>query len=144
MLTLFFCRHLGGVPLFCLQAGYAYGNADSFWFQAELEGDARVFGRRAAQAVVVVNVNGAPSLAAPIGPLATFALGSQASDDAGDAPGGRGQGGGGGSESGVLSVVGFALTDPDRDVDPVKVLVRCSYGFLDLNPAALDGVDFNS
>ena len=121
-----------GVP--SSQAGYAYGAADSFWFQAELEGDASVRSRRVAQAVVVVNVNDAPSLAAPRGPLDTFALGRTTTGDDG----------GGGGESGVLFIVGFALSDLDRDVDPVKVLVTCSYGFLDLNPDGLHGVDFNS
>jgi hypothetical protein len=83
--------------------------------------------------VVVVNVNDAPLLEAPVGPLDTFALGSTTTgDDGGD------------GESGVLFIVGFALSDLDRDVDPVKVLVTCSYGFLDLNPDGLSGVDFNS
>lgn len=93
--------------------------------------------RWAAQAITVVNVNDPPTLVGPSGPLDTFAFGSGTTDDGNDSSSSS-------DESDVLFVEGFQLKDLDRDVDVVKVLVSCSYGFLDLNPEGLNNVDFNS
>jgi len=97
-----------------------YGHADSFWFQAEVaaEAEGAVQSRRAAQAVVVVNVNDPPMLTGPPGPLTTQALGSSASSS------------GAASSADELAIEGLALADGDRDVDPVKVLLRLSFTHL--------------
>ena len=104
-----------------------YGHADNLWFQTELLADpeGRVASRRAAQAVVVINVNDPVRVYGPSGLLATEAIGSSA-------------------DQGPLVIQGVRLSDTDRDVDPVKVSVECKYGFMDLLKAELDGVDFNS
>lgn len=104
-------------------------------------GDSSISSRRAAQAVAVVNVNDPPTLVGPYGPLDTFAIGRSSTDDDGDNDVSTGSSS---DESDELLIEGFQLTDLDRDVDVVKVLVSCSYGFLDLNRDALDDVDFNS
>lgn len=93
----------------------------------------------------MVNVNDPPTLEGPPGPLDTFAIGSSSTGDK-DGVGDNDNDSSSSSseESDELFVEGFQLTDLDRDVDVVKVLVSCSYGFLDLNPDGLNNVDFNS
>jgi hypothetical protein len=110
-----------------------YGFADTFKFTTELFGDPAVFSQVARQAVVVVNVNGAPDLSGPPPGTVLYvqALGASSStnnnqgggsdDFFGDGSGGGGSGGGGGGDADTLVVNSIVLTDGDRDVDPIKV-----------------------
>jgi len=44
----------------------------------------------------------------------------------------------------VLTITGFAVSDPDLGVDPVKAVVTSSRGLVTLNPAHTAALDFNS